>query len=356
MSLFISKRIGGDTSTGWKPNKEWVKVPSFEPNEEVFYGIHAVYNTTVNPITLMCTGNYTVDWGDGSTPQNFASNAIAEKNINWSNVAGKPTSDGYKTVLVKVTPQAGATITLLDLYKTSTLLGTHDYMHAWLAIYNNFGSAYFRHWGARSQVLECIYQKIEKSGDTNININFKGIPRLQKIEVSTWQQLSIDGAFRDCPMLDEIGIDLSVVTSAQYAFAYSGNAMPLNANFPALINAFAYALNNTGTKLPTISNTVTNLQYAFKGFCFDTIPAVNCANVTSFANWLPDARQIRRSLAYGGKASVSYANQLMSDAAINEAGDNAGTANAGATVDFRGNPGYSTATASKWTSKGYTWL
>lgn len=341
---------------GWQRPSDWATIPVIGSNEEVFYGLHTVWNNSVNPIALMCTGNYTVDWGDGSSPVNYASNVIAERNINYSLITSPVTVNGYKTVIVKVTPQAGSSITLLDLYKTSSTLGTHDYMRGWLDLRINFNDAYFRHWGARSTLLESLYMKVEKSGDPNININFKGMPRIQKIEILSWSQTNIDGAFRDCPMLTEgsIKIDLSVVTSAQYAFAYSGCAMPINTNFPNLINAFAYSINNTGTKLPTIASTVTNLQYAFKGFCFNVIPAVNCTNVTSFSNWLPDAKQITKSLAFGAKVSHSYSNQLLDANALNEIFTNLGTANSGATITITGNPGVNTCNQSIATSKGWT--
>ncbi len=70
---------------------------------------------TGNRIAIKAQGAFTIDWGDGSTPENFASGATAEHIYDYGNTNLIPCSEGYKTAKLVLTPQSGQNITLLDL-------------------------------------------------------------------------------------------------------------------------------------------------------------------------------------------------------------------------------------------------
>ena len=46
---------------------EWRTLPSMTSTDQAFYGLHAVYPEDGNFCALTASGDYTVDWGDGTT-------------------------------------------------------------------------------------------------------------------------------------------------------------------------------------------------------------------------------------------------------------------------------------------------
>jgi len=97
-------------SLTWERPSQWRQGPSVSEGEQKIVITNAVYNTDNNFTAFTMTGNFAVDWGDGTTGA-FASTATASKNYDKTTYAGL-TSDvfrGYKTLNIVITPQAGAT-------------------------------------------------------------------------------------------------------------------------------------------------------------------------------------------------------------------------------------------------------
>ena len=69
----------------WVRNPSWRAMPSVTNTEQKFVALFAVYPSG-NLIALTAAGNYTVDWGDGTT-QNFTSGTTAERDISYSAAA-----------------------------------------------------------------------------------------------------------------------------------------------------------------------------------------------------------------------------------------------------------------------------
>jgi hypothetical protein len=59
----------------WKRNPDWQTYT--EPSTEKFVGLHAVFESGSNFLALLAEGNYTVDWGDGGSTENFNSGVVA---------------------------------------------------------------------------------------------------------------------------------------------------------------------------------------------------------------------------------------------------------------------------------------
>ncbi len=86
---------------------------------------------TGNRIAIKAQGAFTIDWGDGSTPENFASGATAEHIYDYANTNLVPCSEGYKTAKLVLTPQSGQSITLLDLsQRPSAVIANGNYYWA----------------------------------------------------------------------------------------------------------------------------------------------------------------------------------------------------------------------------------
>ena len=129
---------------GWIRPADWLAMPEVAATDQVFYGLHAVYDAGSNFATIRCTGAFTVDWGDG-TVEDIASNTTAEHEYDFADVAlnGTLTSLGYKQALVHVYPQAGQTLsninTSLRHSKTSVNLSSSQWLDIRLAM-NNAGT------------------------------------------------------------------------------------------------------------------------------------------------------------------------------------------------------------------------
>ena len=105
---------------------DWISIPSINVGggEEVSYCLMQVFDTAHNYIAVTCEGDFTVDWGDGSTPVNYASGTQAENDIAYSGVSNLSTR-GYRQALVKITPQAGQNLTLVNYGVRHSSWGTN---------------------------------------------------------------------------------------------------------------------------------------------------------------------------------------------------------------------------------------
>jgi len=75
----------GGSPQPWVRNPSWVAMPSVTNTEQKFVALFAVYPSG-NLVAFTAAGNYTVDWGDGTT-QNFTSGTTAEREINYTAAA-----------------------------------------------------------------------------------------------------------------------------------------------------------------------------------------------------------------------------------------------------------------------------
>lgn len=69
----------------WVRNPSWLAMPSVADTDEKFVALFAVYPGG-NLVAFTAAGDYTVDWGDGTT-QNFTSGTTAEREISYSAAA-----------------------------------------------------------------------------------------------------------------------------------------------------------------------------------------------------------------------------------------------------------------------------
>jgi surface protein len=124
---------GGGQSNSWVRPTDWLEMPEVLETEEKFVGLFAVYDLPENFIALYFEGDYTVDWGDG-TVENFNSGDTAQHSYAWSDIPSNTlTTEGYRQVLVTVTPQSGQNLTIMDLTVRHDNINNGDYINTpWL--------------------------------------------------------------------------------------------------------------------------------------------------------------------------------------------------------------------------------
>jgi len=120
-AALVSGNTSGLPAINYERPTGWVTLPSVTAGSQQAVGAFAVFDNESNVCALQVQGAYNVDWGDGTTGA-YASSAVATKRYDQTTYAGL-TSDvvrGYKTVLIKITPQAGQNLTYLDFVATPT--------------------------------------------------------------------------------------------------------------------------------------------------------------------------------------------------------------------------------------------
>lgn len=182
----------------WEPPSDWLQLPRLLEGDQRFCGLLAIIqgasgNTgpaaDSNFIAFACAGNYIVDWGDGSTAA-FSSGSLAQRQYNFASIPDSTlTTQGYKQVIIQAYPQAGATLTSVDLNRRYTVAGvtlTASYVNTWLDIRiagRNISSLTIR--GSSPVVSMNMLKRFEYVGPssiTNIGNNFlANCPALEKI-------------------------------------------------------------------------------------------------------------------------------------------------------------------------------
>jgi hypothetical protein len=112
----------GGTGTYTVSASQTVASTAMSSTEQKLVGAYAVYNNNTNFVAFSCTGAYTVDWGDGTT-SDIASNVQANHTYTtatFSALTGQNAYNGYKTVLITITPQSGQNITAVTLLSNWT--------------------------------------------------------------------------------------------------------------------------------------------------------------------------------------------------------------------------------------------
>jgi hypothetical protein len=126
-----------DYKNAWQRNSQWIALPLATSDEKVV-ALLAIKENAPNAIALNATtstGQYTVDWGDG-TSQNVNSGTTASKTYTFAQFDNSTlTSEGYKQVIVTITPvTAGALRNANFQLKHSFLTATTAPAIDWLEI------------------------------------------------------------------------------------------------------------------------------------------------------------------------------------------------------------------------------
>src|SRR5574337_1200025 len=96
--------------SGWTRPSSWLSMPSVVSTDQKFVGLHAVYEDS-NFVALSASGNYTVDWGDGTSPVNTSAGVTTEYDIPYANVAGN-TDVGIASAVAVTFTDSGDTVNL----------------------------------------------------------------------------------------------------------------------------------------------------------------------------------------------------------------------------------------------------
>jgi hypothetical protein len=282
----------------WTRPADWLALPSIVSTDQKFVGLHAVYPDS-NFLALSAAGNYTVDWGDGSAPENVASGVVAYRTYDYTNAAfdGTLTSRGYKQAIVTVTPQSGQNLTTLNLHRIHNQSGLNLYASGFLdiAIAGSLITSLLigsQTAGSSTQVIS--FRDLEQVNILSVAITsasylFNGCSSLGNITASTGTVTNFTYMFNNCSSLQTIPL-LNTASgtnfSSMFYNCYSLQTIPLlntasGTNFSSMFYA-CYSL-QTIPLLNTASGTNFNSMF-YLCYSLQTIPLLNTAAGTNFTS------------------------------------------------------------------------
>ena len=283
--------IAGASNAGnaWTRPADWLTIPT--PGAQEVIGLMAVYDDDANYVAMQCTGAYTVDWGDG-TVTNYASSAVASRQHVFSTIsAGTTTSKGFRQVLVRVTPQAGQNLTLVNFGIQHPTLAK-SFAPGWLEFDVRTPNA-LPTYGASSNVIR--YARLEKitirqMSTASLANLFSSLFSLKSVYIEpseTNGSTASNNMFLNCYSLEDVNLfDTSTITNAStmfqncynlqtvpnFVFSATTNVANIFNNCYSLVTVPAFAMGTDCTQMFVGCNSLV------------TVGLMTTTNVTSFSN------------------------------------------------------------------------
>lgn len=220
-----------DLQVGWVRPADWLPIPAPASGTQMFKGLLAIFPDDGNMIAVNAYANYTVDWGDGSPPENFATNVKAYHTYDYASISDATIcSRGYKQVVVTITPQSGNNLTFVSTAVTP-LLWTSAYQSApWLDISIN------------APLMTAI-----QIGASSIKMGMLERLRIGQNIISTWAY-----AMANCYVLRiceiAFGATMTGVNTGMYLNCYLLEVPPLPAYLGGVTGAHSMLLNTVSMK------------------------------------------------------------------------------------------------------------
>jgi len=236
---------------------EYLEFPAVAPGEQVIYYLVTLVDEVENIITLNnISGNYTVDWGDGSALENYGGGSNSSTHTyDFELMPENYTIDGYKQAIIKVTPQSGFNLT-------------------------SFGSS------GGNIAKYCVGVYLNSSFMTGVS--FSGWRNLKFASINENNITSFSNMFTSCYSLTTIPLlDTSSGTSFSNMFnsCYSLTTIPLldtssGTSFSNMFNS-CYSL----TTIPLLNTVSGNDFSSMFQFCYSltTIPLLDTSSGTGFS-------------------------------------------------------------------------
>lgn len=101
----------------WRRPTDWPALPPVNVGDQKMVALHAVYDHDSNFCALtfsVAASNASVDWGDGSAPETFATTAQHVYDFNDPDL-GPVTSEGFKIAVITVVPNGANNLTTVTL-------------------------------------------------------------------------------------------------------------------------------------------------------------------------------------------------------------------------------------------------
>ena len=240
----IGRRQTAWGTDGYVRPTEWIALPTVTAGEQKLVGLFRVNNAANNYVAVLCRGAYTVNWGDGSAPENVADNVQAKHLYNFADVAASTETDGgWRQAIITITPQAGAALTTVNLNCAYT--GSPVYTQGWLDI--KMAGTAVASLAIGGTVKPCtLLQRFEYVGGnvvTSFFAMFYGCSSLQSVPaLDTSSGADFREMFRGCSSLQSVPA-LDTSSGADFAYMFSGTGKITSSSITGPRYTHSYATN-----------------------------------------------------------------------------------------------------------------
>lgn len=330
-------------ATSWVRPEEWVALPTLTEGQERLVGLYRVNNAANQCVAFTVAGNYTVDWGDGSAPENVNSGVKAEHTYTFASLSAETeTTEGWRQAIISITPQAGATLTSINLTSVHSV-GTANYTSWWMdvAVVGAGLSACICGGGAGATLKPLSYME-------------------QFVMVGTCSITNFTGMFHNTGLQSIVPPDTSAGTVFSHMFRGTPLTAPPEINTAKGLTTESMYDSSQVVTPPLIDTSASTDFYSMFRRCprLLVVPAYNLSAGTRFTQMLLGVNTVTQIDAFGARYSISVRGNKLSHSELVKFLTNLGTAAAaGQVVDVSANPGTASLTPDDIaiaTAKGWT--
>jgi hypothetical protein len=263
------------TSNEWSRPTDWLPLPSMVEGDSKIAGLVAVYpgdsgstgiTASSNFVAFTAFGNYTVDWGDGTTAS-YSSGATASKQYWWEGASADTlTYDGFRQRVFQITPQAGAGLTRANFVA----------YYPGVTLQTNYSSAILdlKISGASLAIINppkgmVQFEYIGNSSITTVSSMFISCRNLRNVIGTSWTKNcnTFTGMFSTCTSLQTVPL-FNTALGTNFSQMFSGctslQTVPFfnTASGTAFASMFLNCINLKSAALNAISSTTpSNISY-----------------------------------------------------------------------------------------------
>ena len=279
----------------WVRPADWISVPDPSVGSEVVYMLYGVDDQHSNYLTIRASGTFSVDWGDG-TSEIVSSGGYSRKEYSFSSISpSAQTSEGFRCVLVTVTPVYPNTLTSFSLLEYHSYWTNRDRINIlemkvsapYMSSFNvGMNSAVnqadhmrrFEFFGTHMITnmsylfygcLNLRYAKIDMSGVTDARYMFASCHSITEAYISNCQSIvNMEGMFQYCYTLRSLpSISATACTTMKYMFrnCHALEESPFISSSPNVLDTsyMFYDCKNLGRLVYFDTSKVTNMEYMF---------------------------------------------------------------------------------------------
>ena len=278
------------TTSVWTRPTDWLAIPT--PGTQEVIGLIAVYDDGGNYVALSAQGAYTVDWGDGTAPVNYATGVTAPYQHTFASLpSGTLTSKGFRQALVRITPQAGQNLTSVSFGIQHPTLAK-SYAPGWLEFDIRTPNALPTFSGGVNNVRYARLEKItvRQMGTQNPQNWATNLFNLKSVYIEpteTSHCTAMNNMFQSCYALIEVNkFDTSTVlnTNLMFSGCYSLENVP-NFNLSSSTNVSSMFDGCTSLKIAPNLTLGTSAASLFPNCnALTTVTEMGTSNVTDFSS------------------------------------------------------------------------
>jgi hypothetical protein len=323
----INKHYNRMVGTEWIRPSEWLPFPNLSGITQTIVGLvaiipgfsggHTGITSNSNFLALRARPAYIVDWGDGTTGA-FADLATASKQYNYYSLPNENlTAEGYKQVIVRITPQGANNLTYWDWNVRAVIAGVtlpNGTPNNWLEV--KFKTPFLNNSNPSGSLSkQPLLKSVEFIGPTSLTTTgiVSNFNNLENIGGSEWSRTITSGfgfmfvsnrSLKTFPLLESRNATTMVqMTNSCHRLQYFP---PLDTTKVTSFNSTFYQ-NYSLDVMPYMDTSlgIDFLQMHFQNFSLKKIPNYVTTNGTNFTSMLRECYSLKILPSFNLQSAIS---------------------------------------------------